>query len=462
MIRDMIRETVPGAAGRHETAAGPAEKRRLAGRIILVPVLLAAMCLAGYLLLAAAYCIPTGLMDRQVAESCAVFEREGSYPRTGGAANSQLDNYTDALMLLKASYPENGNVWEAAARVTGYRAGGMTPVETVLSVGQGGTEGLDSGDYARYWHGSLVFLKPLLVFFHYGQIRDILMLVQSGMLVVLVWLLSGKERKLVFPTFLLWVFLNPRANSCSLQFNSVFMLTFAGMVFILLFHSRWKENLYPWHLLFLFLGAATSYFDLLTYPLVTLGVPLALWLYFNMSEKFMANLKNMLCSSAFWVMGYGGLWGGKWVLGSIVTGTDILENAAGAVLNRTVGINSPYQESITYRGVIKRQLLGAWQPLLFVLFAGTVCLLAYRLVRQAGQNAGVLLYVFVSAYPFVWYLVLQEHSYTHYFFTYRTLAVSVYSLAVCGAGCRRTRGRDRGKREGTHHGRTGKHSGSGL
>lgn len=69
---------------------------------------------------------------------------------------------------------------------------------------------------------------------------------------------------------------------------------------------------------FLIIGMATSYVDFLTYPFVSLGIPLVIWLILDNEEKVIQKLGKMVWNSGFWCAGYAGMWAGKWILGSIL------------------------------------------------------------------------------------------------------------------------------------------------
>ena len=147
--------------------------------------------------------------------------------------NSKLDNFTDALMLLTASHPNTGNVWKDAVCASRLEKEGANTKNTLLYVYKDDGTDTYSISYARYWHGYLVFLKPLLLFFNYGQIRSLLMFLQLGLFLLVIVQMAEKNKKMVFPTFLVWIFLNPVANMLSLQFNSVITVMFCAMLFIL-------------------------------------------------------------------------------------------------------------------------------------------------------------------------------------------------------------------------------------
>ncbi len=392
-------------------------------------VIIIAMTLTGYLLLVIVYGIPTESMEKHVQESCYIFEGEGVYPELEGLAISKLDNFTDTLMLLKASFPKSENMWKAAVRVEGYSVKNKDPFQTLLAVYKYGAEDVGSGTYSRYWHGYLLFLKPLLLLFHYGQIRYIIMFVQLLLFTLLITKLAGQKKELVFPTACMWFFINPIATMNSLQYNNVFTLTLIAMIFIVYYADCWRGDPDRWGIFFLAVGGLTSYFDLLTYPLVTLGVPLILWISFNGCEKNGSIIKNVFTMSANWAIGYGGLWGGKWILGSIITGDNIVRNAVGAMRVRTSSVS--LQESrITYFDVLREQFPLS-EKYAWVAVGALVCLLVYNIFRQKkGKKKNFLPYMIVGAYPFVWYFILKNHSYIHSFFTYREFTIALYACLV--------------------------------
>lgn len=77
------------------------------GKLLAAEVIM--ICL-GFVLLVFSYLIPKDAMENHVRESVKVFEEEGTYPQlVAGFVDSQLDNWTDALMLLTAVYQDSEN-----------------------------------------------------------------------------------------------------------------------------------------------------------------------------------------------------------------------------------------------------------------------------------------------------------------------------------------------------------------
>ena len=401
-------------------------------RIAFIPFVLIMLSLMLYLLLVLVYCLPTESMHVRMVESSTIFEEEGTYPRLKKYLNSQLDNWTDAIILLTASYSEVDNVWEAAIAAERYTVSkgiidSDAPSDALVYLYQEDGKNVQSCEYARYWHGYLVFLKPLLVFFNYGQIRGIIKGIQYGLIAVLLVLLCKRNIGLVLPLITSLLFLNVGATSSSLQFNSVLIVTLAAMILILLLKNKLKEDLYYCGLFFMLIGAVTSFVDLLTYPLVTLGMPLVLWVTENYSEKLVDNIKRIIYISIFWGIGYGGNWALKWILGAVITGKNIIGDAADKIAERTGA--EAFSDPIGYFDVIIRQFGSSIQlSWAFIVLGLCIAWLLYVIRKKCINWKLIITLGFIACYPFVWYFVLKNHSYIHCWFTYRELAISLFAM----------------------------------
>ena len=92
-------------------------------------------------------------------------------------------------------------------------------------------------------------------------------------------------------------------------------------------------------LLFFIIGGLTSFFDLLTAPLVTLGLPAIVLLLLrkkiNRSGHFKDYVFILLCISLSWLVGYAIIWVSKWLLASIFLHENILQDGFREVIQRT-------------------------------------------------------------------------------------------------------------------------------
>lgn len=404
------------------------EKLKLSKKILVVLAVILICLILGYLALVAVYCLPRESMQKNLEESSTYFETEGAYHLLMHGENSQLDNFTDALMLLTAAHPRHSTVFKDAINGEHYSVSAGRLDMGISTVYHENADQLKVVKYTRYWHGYLVFLKPLLSVFNYGYIRSIMMFVQLGLFVGVALKLSKRESRLVFPFFVTGVFLNLPITAISLQYNTVLIISMLAMLAIMSFEKRLgSENSFCWSLFFLLIGILTSYFDLLTYPLVSLGLPLTLWIVLFFSNKTIDNIKRIVQLSFFWCIGYGGMWSLKWVLGSVITRTNLISDAINQILGRT---SSDFMGTrITYFDVIYAQLRSSFQiPWLLLVVVSIVLFVFFARKTKTINWTVILTFGMLGLYPLVWYFVLKNHSYIHSWFTYRELAITNFAI----------------------------------
>lgn len=278
-------------------------------------ILLLSVCL-GAALLYAVYLLPTESIGLNLEDSAPVFQQEGSYPRQLNWCSSTLDNFTDALMLLTAAYegkePALDKAMNLYYELPMEQAPGVTkPVQGVLEYGSEARE-VSVHRYTRYWGGYLIFLKPLLSVMNYQQIRILNQILQIGVILLLILLLKRSGCGwFILPLLITLGLLPLLVNAQSLTYSDVFYITMGGSCALVLKWKRWRgsEKLL---FFFLILGILTSFFDFLTYPLVSFGIPICLYFCLEPDNSFLSSLKTLTFSGFAWSLGYAGMWSGKW------------------------------------------------------------------------------------------------------------------------------------------------------
>ena len=133
-----------------------------------------------------------------------------------------------------------------------------------------------------------------------------------------------------------------------------------------------------------------------------------------------------------WCIGYAGMWASKWIIASILTEENVLYNAFGAIKNR-----GDFSQEYAYFETLKRNI-GLFNRRIY--FIALICLVIFLIVLKI-KNYSILdknmipctcVLLFVSIYPFIWYLFTQNHSSIHYWFTYRELAINVFGILMIG------------------------------
>lgn len=384
---------------------------------------------AGLGLLYVVFLLPVDAMMGHAKESSKVLSEEGFYPvKWGEEIGSTLDNFTDALMIQNAVHPVSEHVLQDALRVNHMQyTGDMRPV-TDLEVYVSGAEGGVPSEYARYWHGYLIFLKPLLLVMSYAQIRILNLLLQIFLFVFLLW--SMKKAGLgvyVLPFVVAWLGIAPWVLPYSMQFSSMYYFSVGGSILLLRYYDKIMKYKY---LYFMVLGICTAYFDYLTWPVITLGLPLT---FFALMEK--SDLKTTLvrlsglCMN--WAIGYAGMWGLKWVLGEMILQDGTLSKAIGAARYRASNDADGIEVSLVmmWKEVIRR----IFNPAFLVACAAYGAYLLLRITRKFREGkeqiriARGIPFLLIACLPLVWYAFTRNHSYIHLSLVYRGLWISAFA-----------------------------------
>lgn len=404
-------------AMRSESGNKMKECAKYTGKIIII---MAAVILLFFCLQVIVFCIPEKYLMSNLADSYEVLDYEGmqweyifSYAR-----GAQLDNRTDGVMLDRVVSEPDAEQYSVF-----YRA-------------------MDCNGYPRYWHGYLVFLKPLLLLLSYRQIRYLYMFLHIFFFVMVVLQLYQRFNKnIVFGWTLSFVMAYFTILPFSLQFSSVFFIMYAAM---LVLDKKYEGyNLQKTGIFFLIIGMATSFFDFLTAPLITLGMPL-IYLMLRQQrdyrdESCTKNLYSLLIAAVLWGVGYFVNWFCKWPLASLIMKQNIIMNGLSQGANRMeITEGKPILSRI---GAIGLNLFAMFPPGItsedimwflpvvaigFVVMVGLFC--KYHADRKILKEQ--IPFLLVMLYPYIWYVVVANHSFVHYIFTYRMQMITVWAVWI--------------------------------
>lgn len=416
----------------HTRADAAGCRSRFRGAMRLSLILLGGI-LAGFILLLAAYALPVERMAQNVLLSVPTFDGswgsgEESYEQLlKGYQTTQLDNSTDALMLLTAIHPSEEPLIKRTVNVYG----ASYPYLTLRGLAGTDMEELSSVPIARYWLGFLIFLKPLLLIMTYMDIRMLNMLLQGALLAAIIALMQRRGLSRYLPAFCLsLVCVTPFIVPFSLQFSTVFYI-FTIAMFILLWKPEWVTGRLGDSAFFLLIGMATSYFDFLTYPVATFGMPFLLLLVMRERDGNQPLWRMLTRLGASWCFGYFGMWAGKWLLAALFSGEPFWANLFAKIGQRS-SLESEAEAITRLDVLLSVAKVFAKKPYLILGVAAAtgygVALFRARGAREPLPVSRLLLFLFVSLLPVVWYFFTGNHTYNHAFFTSRGLIVTVFGL----------------------------------
>ena len=388
----------------------------------------------GAALMTFVYALPSEKAIRNIQADLSTYKREGDAPKWARSEQSHLDYFTEAIMLDEATHPVDGIIRSAMLNPRYRFADGERPVDVLVKVMNDEKTELEEVFYSRYWHGYLVILKPLLMMFKVNHLR---MFLAYGVFIlfVVVLLLFRKALGMSYALALAAavMILNLVSLSMSFQYETIYFITMSAIIFMLrknrcLFDNDW------YNYLFAAVGVSIAFFDFLTYPIFSVAMMLTLWYVLNLRKLQKFNVIKMMTGFLIsWGTGYVGMWAGKWIVSDLLTGYGTILNAVNQIFTYTL-LNDDLNEAawqITTLSAIGRNLAVFGDgPIKIFLLAGIIALL-YILIRyrRSLTRRMILPYLFPAALPFIWYAAISGHSHIHAFFTYRSLAATIFALA---------------------------------
>ena len=402
------------------------------------------LLLAAYLLLGlAAYLVPDRYVREHVDRTLYIGDLLGDYPKAivFDDLNVQdgytLDNFTDAIivnqaMMLRSSGLKGIMLLPRYQISNDSQSANLKALMELPLDGKGHlpriTEQRDSNGghavlYGRYWHGSTFVTRLLLAVMTFINIR-LLLYVMSSMLLLwccaALWKRVGRAVAFVVPFSLLTV--NVFVMQFSMQFAPVLLIALVAMLW-LTYHRTMTMT--QCGLLFFIVGSLTSYFDLITVPSITLGLPLIVWVAIQRRQDWRKGLWMIVSLALWWLAGYVLTWLAKWGLASLLTGRDIFADAYGEA-SRWNTNGGAYIFKAMGACLARLRWIYIIIPVALLLVLAIVC-------PRKGAWPMVVQYVVVLLVPFVYYCLMARPAWHHSWFNYRALATAVAALLMAVA-----------------------------
>lgn len=372
------------------------------------------------------YCIPTSWIQTHVEQSLEVMEVEGERPMYFFYRhNAIVDNHTDMLMI--ESLIQNREYYN--------------PIQASVSINQ----------YPRYWHGYQVLLRPLMVVFQVQEIRYLGMMVFHLLFFASAWLMAKKAKPVIAMLYVATIASGYIVVTATcFQYLTTFLVLFGALI---VFLSRYgSEKAVNPFMFFMVVGMVENFMDFLTYPIITLGIPLILWLWLKVRDEGAGLKENfwfMCRASIAWGLGYALTWIAKWGITVVVLGVRYFWRTMAVVQYRLQGSE---EDPLDRWGTIRRNLKAwmnvqdggmiTWSKMALVLLIVAVLLIAWKKLKEKKVVGAYLPILMVALYPYLWYLVMSNHSQIHYWYTYRAQLVTLFGGLVFLVGIVREKGAD--------------------
>ena len=395
-----------------------------------------------WLLLFLSALIPNDMIRDNMEQSALSYKERTAFEFTDGKKlNSVADHYADSIWLNVSWNMGEDSPLISSIR-TNYYDGGELGVNAglYLSVTQG-TE--PNKDYTRYWHGTVMFIRLGHLITDVEGVKLIGFIAFLLLVGLTIFILARKRHwdlavilALSLAAVQIW---NIRL---SMEYQPGFILAFVLVPLFLILERRDDKWL---TILSVVSGTAVAFFDFLTTETVTILIPLALVIAVRTKENRLGSLKEnlllLLKCGICWVLSYGGAFIVKWLVASMVTGENAFALAFSSAEVHTLGGN---MQTIDIENRPDNFISGLLANLT-VLFGGTesvqpervmlgliICLLlifsVWYMLRKKESGKGTTSLLILGGLVFVRFLVLNNHSYVHEFFVYRTLITPIFAL----------------------------------
>ena len=222
------------------------------------------------------------------------------------------------------------------------------------------------------------------------------------------------------------------------QFFTTFAVLFGALIVLL---TRYEKDCTMNLMLYFFVvGMVENFFDFLTYPIITLGIPLVVLLWLKIRDEA-ADLKENLIftvkSSISWGLGYALTWVAKWGIATVVLGVRYFWRTMSVVQYRLEGSED---EPLDRIGTLQKNLKAwmnvqdggiiSWSKVVMVVLLVFIILILVKKLKDRKAIAACLPIGLVALYPYIWYLVMSNHSQIHYWYTYRAQVLTMFGILV--------------------------------
>ncbi len=426
--------------------------------LLLYPIVFAIVAGVCFLFLLGVSQIPQEKIQVHAKESAERFMELSLFDyAVGHLENFKRDNYADCISTGIAYHLGEGDAVSAVLGAFYNRVPGEN-VNVSFYREMSGNE-VETENYSRYWHGSAGVIRFLLTGMNVEAMRLTALALGMFLNAFVIFALVGKKQTALGVSYgLAFCLVNGGFALTCLEYAFVFLLMPLFVLILLFFGTKIGEKKIP--VFFMVFGMLTVFFDFLTAETLTFTVPFAVYYIVVWREVTTTKSRHtegkrekkrfdrkawmffIQCGVA-WFVGYAGMFLLKWILSAACLGRDTFGETFQSVSERLYGdvgltLSSTGEKADLWQrlqGIVVRNLgclyWGSSEMKVTTLLGITVVVAVmlfgfwylFRQKRNTGKDYWVL--IATAVLPCVRFLVLSNHSYIHYFFTYRAWMVTV-------------------------------------
>ena len=413
--------------------------RKLCRTILIGIVSFLVLTFLEVFLLSAVSLIPRSAIRKHTQESAEyLLEKPVFYRVVKQDPASNIDHYADAILLNILYHFDSAHPVTSPLTASYYYTETHNENENLYTALT--SDVTPTYDYFRYWHGSTIFIRPLLTILNIKQIYILFAIILTVLFVILfkklmksghmicAWSMSVALLSVSF-----WFI------PMSLEYIWCFLIMLIANILTIFLYQKKQEVS---GLFFLLVGNITAYFDFLSTETITLLFPLALLLVLMQDNNRLSDAKTgfkiILSRSVYWGFGYLASWIAKWSITSIVLKRNIFAQALSSASTRVNGDADSLHGPVLSINAFLRNIACIF-PFNFMKGYGYIAaigvfvllLMVYYLFRK-NEKKNYMPWLFTVLYciPYIRFLTLANHAFLHYFFTYRAQFASIFCLCM--------------------------------
>lgn len=295
-------------------------------------------------------------------------------------------------------------------------------------------------EYLRYWHGSILILKPLLVFFDIEFLYELnkwILFVLMGMLFLKLY---KKNEKVAFIYLIGMIMTAFYIVPYCFEYSWTYYIMIISSILII---KNINKDFSYFYRIFFINGILTCFFDFLSTEIITLFIPLIFMLFLKYKKgcirSFKDSFKIIFKCCLLWFFSYIFMWLSKWFIASLILDCNAFDFVKGNFILRINGLQglSSYKE--LYYTSFSRNINNIFpfcffeNKMIFILVLILIFLfIDWKNIRKKWFSLIMLL---IGITPYIRYLILANHSYRHAFFTFRIQLIFIICIGLIIYDC---------------------------
>ena len=350
--------------------------------------------------------------------------------------NTYLHVYADSILLNMIYCMDSDKPLESIMESNYYAENEIPSLARAIE-----TESNGNMQYIRYWHGSMMIIRPLLMLLNISQIYYFLAIVLIILLTILFIMLIKKKAYLLVVALIIGLIMT---TSQYVPFCLEYVWTYIIMLLtsILVINFENKENMSANISKLMFVtGIITCFLDFLSTETITFTIPILIIFYIRNKEGKIKNIKNEMKQivkwTILWFVGYAAMWAAKWILSSIILNINSLEYVANNMMKRIVDTDSKQsifymiKESL-YRNVIALYPLDLFRSTIINISIVLSVIISLILLKKQDKKEiqKAMIVLGIGIIPYIRYITIIQHSTNHCFFTFRAQIATIIAIII--------------------------------